>query len=94
MRYYGEPTIKYFHELSDEEFDKLLKGGGMTWGECAHKYPQPEWCNYPDAVCGVMGCWSLMRMGKPENNIRSIDNCEGCELLNIVTAPAAITKSR
>jgi len=93
MKYYGEPMIKYFHELTDEEFDKLLKDGGMTWKECSYKYPRPEWCNYPDAVCGLTGCWSLRGHWGNARRIRKIEDCEGCDLLNVVTTPAAITKS-
>lgn len=50
--------IKYFHELTEAEFGELIKQK-MTWGECAEKYPQPEWCSYPDAV-DPLGCWSLI----------------------------------
>jgi len=50
---------KYFHELTRAEF-KLLCDSGITWAQCAKDYPQPEWCGYPDAVQGAMGCWSLM----------------------------------
>lgn len=49
--------IKYFHELTEGEFKALPD---MTWAECAKDYPQPIWCSYPEAVQGVMGCWSLM----------------------------------
>ena len=51
--------IKYFHELTKAEFKKLIKQE-MTWGECAKDYPQPIWCSYPEAIVGVMGCWSLV----------------------------------
>jgi len=74
--------IKHFHDLSDEEFAALVENREKTtWKKVAIKYPQPEWCCYPDAVHGPFGCWSLMRMGKTENNIRGIEDCEGCELL-------------
>ena len=65
--------IKYFHKLSIEEFDELVKSG-MTWGECAEKYPQPEWCGYPQAVLGDFGCWSLMSF-----KIKNRRNCMLCE---------------
>ena len=52
-------AIKPFHGLIEAEFKEICKGK-MTWAECAKRYPQPKWCGYPDAVCGVMGCWSLM----------------------------------
>ena len=51
--------IKYFHELTKEEFSKLCEVPA-TWRQTAIDYPQPPWCGYPNAVCGVMGCWSLM----------------------------------
>lgn len=51
--------IKFFHQLSEDEF-KVLCDTKMTWEECAREYPQPQWCGYPEAVQGVMGCWSLM----------------------------------
>ncbi len=65
--------IKYFHELTEEEFEKLQKTG-MTWGECGKKYPQPEWCSYPEAVMGVMGCWSLMYF-----RVKDKESCGKCE---------------
>ena len=51
--------IKFFHKLSKKEFD-ALPDGNYSWGQCSKDYPQPSWCNYPDAVAGEMGCWSLM----------------------------------
>jgi len=51
--------IKYFHELTKDEFHALVDTK-ITWGQCAIDYPQPKWCTYPEAVQGVMGCWSLM----------------------------------
>ena len=51
--------IKYFYELTEVEFDELVKQK-LTWAQCAELYPQPTWCNYPEAICGVMGCWTLM----------------------------------
>ena len=65
--------IKYFHELKEDEF-KALCGSKMTWGECAKEYPQPEWCGYPDAICGVMGCWSLMSFMVTGRNY-----CKNCD---------------
>jgi hypothetical protein len=68
--------IKYFHELTKEEFGKLVGESKYKWGEFAEMYPQPKWCGYPDAVQGEMGCWSLMGFmvtGKPY--------CKGCDCL-------------
>lgn len=68
--------IKYFHELTKDEFDELV-AKKMTWGECAKLYPQPTWCGYPGAVAGEMGCWSLMSF-----SIKGPPSCFGCELFH------------
>lgn len=65
--------IKYFHELTKREFNKLLRKR-MTWAECAESYPQPTWCAYPDAIAGVMGCWSLMNL-----MVTGEDYCGDCD---------------
>lgn len=51
--------IKYFHELTRQEFEELLDTK-ITYGQLAIDYPQPEWCQYPNATQGAIGCWSLM----------------------------------
>ena len=63
--------IKCFHELTEAEFQGLPK---MTWGEAAKDYPQPDWCGYPNAVDGVMGCWALMGF-----EVTGRDFCKDCE---------------
>lgn len=70
--------IKYFHELTKGEFIELTKKKS-TWAECAKDYPQPIWCSYPNAVCGDMGCWSLMSFGDTERNFVTGRNyCKTC----------------
>ncbi len=69
--------VKYFHELTEAEFKRLAKKKPrMTWGELAEKYPQPPWCAYPDAVYGIMGCWSLTSFMVKDKKF-----CRNCELL-------------
>ena len=51
--------IKYFHELTKEEFSELIESGKYTWGSVGNDYHQPAWCEYPGATEGQMGCWSL-----------------------------------
>lgn len=63
---------KYFHELTDQEFKELP--GNITYEQLAKEYPQPDWCEYPDATAGLMGCWSLMSM-----LIKNRDCCKNCE---------------
>jgi hypothetical protein len=50
---------KPFHKLTPEEYDELVESG-MTYEELAKQHPQPEWCAYPGATLGWMGCWSLV----------------------------------
>ena len=70
--------IKYFHELSKEEFSLLV--GKITYGELAEKYPQPEWCTYPEATAGMMGCWSLV--GHMVTGKEFCKNCDCCKSIN------------
>lgn len=64
--------LKPFHLLSDEEW-KALNDAGTTWEQLNEEYAQPEWCDYPNALC-PLGCWSLIyRMVKDE------DYCKNCD---------------
>ena len=67
--------IKYFHKLTREEFNALCAEKEVTWEEFAKDYPQPEWCAYRNAVCGIMGCWSLMDFMVIGRNY-----CKNCDL--------------
>jgi len=64
---------KYFHEITKREFNRAVKKG-LTWAEMARLYPQPKWCGYPDAVQGLMGCWSLM-----DFMVKNEGFCKGCD---------------
>ena len=66
--------IKYFHELTEEEFKKLVDSKEYTYKRLANDYPQPVWCNYPDATSGAMGCWSLMGF-----MVTGEDYCKNCD---------------
>lgn len=72
----GAYMPKYFHELTDDEFD-ALKENGVRWCDLPALHPQPVWCEYPDALAGEMGCWSLVyRRGVNQ------EFCKTCELYN------------
>ncbi len=69
--------IKFFHELTEVEFKKLVKKHPhMTNAQFAMAYPQPPWCNYPDATYGIMGCWSLTSF-----MVKDKKYCKNCDLL-------------
>ena len=66
--------IKYFHKLTRDEFEEIVKEK-FTWAEFAERYPQPIWCHYPDAVYGIMGCWSLI-----DFLVTNEDFCKKCDM--------------
>ena len=68
----------YWHRLSRKRKNEILDKGGMTYGEFMEKYKQPDWCNYHQALSGIMGCWSLMT---PDYVINR-KFCKDCELNN------------
>ena len=80
----GDEMIKYFHELTEREYKALVEKK-QTWAEFAKDYPQPAWCSYPSAVCGVMGCWSLMGF-----MVKDEGYCKNCDLYK----PAKVSAGR
>lgn len=64
---------KPFHELTKTKFAEICKEK-ITWEECSRRYPQPSWCAYPEAICGIMGCWSLM-----DFMVTGRDYCKKCD---------------
>lgn len=66
--------IKPFHELTKEEFKGIVDSKKYTWEKLAKDYPQPEWCQYPDATAGQMGCFSLMW-----HLVKDKNYCKNCE---------------
>lgn len=69
-------TKEYWHEMSLVRRKRVLFSE-ISVGEFMRKYKQPRWCHYPDALAGVMGCWSLVssRITVSENYCK---NCECC----------------
>jgi hypothetical protein len=60
---------KYFHELTDAEFEQAVKKK-KTYAD----FLQPDWCSYPDALSFNMGCWALT-----DRIIKSKDDCKDCD---------------
>ena len=65
---------KYWHELSKEEQEKFIQEEKITIGEFMKKFKQPDWCSYPNALEGLMGCWALVF-----GYIHSEEDCKDCE---------------
>lgn len=69
----------YWHELSQKRIEKIIKDG-ITVKECLKQYKQPDWCNYPDALAGIMGCWSLTSNEKDGLRTKiSKEFCKNCD---------------
>ena len=74
--------IKYFHELTEEEYQTIVDSGKFPLMKDFEKeYPQPVWCSYPDALYGKMGCWSLVGF-----KIKTEKDCKICELYKPILA--------
>jgi hypothetical protein len=87
-------VIKYFHELTRDEFIKF-RNSGYTPASLARDYPQPVWCSYPDATQGALGCWSLIcgvMNGEPKFPI-SRNYCKNCNCY-IKKEVASVTASK
>ena len=69
--------MKYFHEASDEEISALVEAKA-TIKDVNQKYIQPDWCDYPGALDGQMGCWSLMDLFGLRHSIGH-EYCKTCE---------------
>jgi hypothetical protein len=68
---------KYWHQIELEQQEEILKTPGLTVQEFLDTYDQPDWCNYPDALDGPMGCWSLLF----SKSVRSIKDCGNCDCI-------------
>jgi len=69
--------MKYFHKASNAQIERLF-ASRATIGDLKKQYNQPQWCNYPDALDGEMGCWSLMDIYKLRKKI-SPKFCQSCD---------------
>jgi len=69
----------YFHELSESEIDLLIKDK-VTISDILENYKQPDWCNYPDALSMIMGCWSLCDLRKDGKRSKiNVNFCSTCD---------------
>ncbi len=71
--------MKYFHELHQEQIDELVTNH-VTIEYIKERYQQPDWCGYPNALDGWLGCWSLMDLSKDGLRYKiSKEFCEKCD---------------
>jgi hypothetical protein len=67
---------RYLHELPVGAQKAVLRSN-MKVGEFMKKWKQPDWCKYPDATEGIMGCWSLM-----SGYVTGPEYCKGCDMFS------------
>lgn len=67
----------YWHKLRDSTIKRLYKNG-LTVDEVIRRYKQPDWCAYPYAIAGIMGCWSLIDSFNSRHEI-SVEYCSTCD---------------
>lgn len=69
----------YFHELDQSEIEQLTSNK-KTWADINTLYIQPKWCDYPNALDGAMGCWSLTDLSKNGSRTKiSEEFCKTCD---------------
>ena len=71
------PEATYWHEIPYEEQGKIMEESGLTTEQFLSRYKQPHWCGYPEALDGMMGCWSLI-LGK---SIHCQSDCGDCDCI-------------
>jgi hypothetical protein len=65
----------FWHRESKKNIESLIKKG-LTIQYLLENYRQPTWCNYPDALAGMMGCWSLTGDNRTEISHKFCSSCE------------------
>lgn len=71
--------MKYWHEIPQEEVEQRI-AEKRTNQYIMDNYAQPDWCNYPDALNGIMGCWALVDNAPGGTRAKiSHEFCKNCE---------------
>jgi len=74
---------QFFHEAPQSDIDTLVANKG-TWGDIMEKYKQPDWCSYPNALEGVMGCSSLTDFSPDGFRCKVSESfCKTCEMFKV-----------
>jgi len=71
----------YWHKLKNSTIKRVYKNK-MTCKEVMLHYRQPDWCGYPNAINGILGCWSLtMDADNSKGNRKdiSVEYCKDCD---------------
>jgi hypothetical protein len=67
----------FWHRITNSEVKELI-AQGKTNEFVMSNYRQPTWCEYPEALNGTMGCWSLTdNLGLRRKISKKF--CSGCD---------------
>lgn len=72
----------YFHLAPQSEIDAMVSDK-KVWADVQLNYIQPDWCAYPDALNGKMGCWSLTDIADGGLRTKICEAfCQTCDCFN------------
>lgn len=66
---------RFWHRVGQKVVDSI--NGNKTWQYVMDNFKQPTWCNYPEALSGIMGCWTLTSDEGRQKISRKF--CKDCE---------------
>lgn len=81
---------EYWHKLTKKEKTFLeTPKYHITWGQIMKKFKQPDWCKYPMALKGEMGCWTLVGVAGWKEMKQTVKRkCNTCDLSKHYQEPA------
>jgi len=66
----------FWHRINKYDQLYIQEHSEITLRQFMKKFRQPDWCNYPAALAGEMGCWSLFY-----RYVHDIGDCKDCCIL-------------
>ncbi len=63
--------LRYWNELTQEQQTEAFEANALV-----SEFIQPFWCEYPDALQGGLGCWSLVDKIKFIGEIKDCITCK------------------
>ena len=76
MKHYDHLPRAPITTITEEQWKRIVQRKTYEWLQ--QRYKQPEWCDYPGALKGLMGCWSLISWPWRMNRHRC-SSCDCCK---------------
>lgn len=72
-------ALKYWHKISDKEFDEIHNPKHRhKWSWVRKHYKAPSWCKEGQLALDALGCWSLI--DKELRKTVTADRCKSCDM--------------